>query len=324
MYVKYSWKAAATRANILNDIIKLICGAGDTSTLSTDCDTGNTVWKANTLASNWTVFDAAAAADAQVVRSLNADGVTYKYMRVQLTAGGVLNIDAYESWNAATHVGANIATGYNRSTAGFYSESFTITTNGSINIITGPRYVFISNNYVLSHIPCGLMEFARETPTVGPAYPCHAIWGPQNTGPNFPTTTPYGSTVTSSSWGVSRIVDPVNNNTDLVNSSLTYTIVNGLGLGNNAGTPGTQYSNGTRASDNSRFLIALPIILQGCQTGGTNQLIHLGKIQGGVKYMPPNIPSFLIGDEVSVGGVDYVMFPAYAYSSVGAILIPKA
>ena len=47
---------------------------------------------------------------AKVYRAVNAGGSTYKYMRLEATSA-YLDVKHYESWNATTHVGTNLAAG---------------------------------------------------------------------------------------------------------------------------------------------------------------------------------------------------------------------
>lgn len=56
----------------------------------------------------WDLFDAAAGVSMRCYRALNADGVSYKYMVVDLSTAGYLLCKVYESWTVATHTGTNM------------------------------------------------------------------------------------------------------------------------------------------------------------------------------------------------------------------------
>ena len=73
MYVKYAWLAGATSVNVLADVVKILCGETNTGNLSASCDVTNTVYLADSVAPNWTIYDQVSTTSV-VLRSLNASG----------------------------------------------------------------------------------------------------------------------------------------------------------------------------------------------------------------------------------------------------------
>lgn len=133
MYARYDYNAAATLAQVVSDISLLLTGTTNKASLSASCNQTNTVI-ISTVAAGWSVFDAAAATNAQVLRALNGDGTTYKYMFFQLTAT-TLDVRCYESWNATTHTGTNLAAGYGTSSA------FSTASGGTVFLFASVQYV---------------------------------------------------------------------------------------------------------------------------------------------------------------------------------------
>ena len=65
----------------------------------------------------WSVHDASAGTGAITFKALNADGVSYKFVRVVVDSGFIW-LELYESWDALTHVGVNVA--YNSGKAAYW------------------------------------------------------------------------------------------------------------------------------------------------------------------------------------------------------------
>ena len=86
MYAKYAWNAGATVANVLADLVALYTNvAPSVSALSASCDKVVSVIQVNTALTNWVLHDAVAATGAVALKSLNEDGVTYKYITITVT-----------------------------------------------------------------------------------------------------------------------------------------------------------------------------------------------------------------------------------------------
>lgn len=114
MWCRYAYKAAASKANILSDVVKLLTGETSLGNLSSDCDTV-TSQLVTTVAAGWTVHDAAAGTNAKCIKSpLADDAATFKYLVVDTNTTGYILGKVYETWNAQTHTGTNLA---------YYSDS---------------------------------------------------------------------------------------------------------------------------------------------------------------------------------------------------------
>lgn len=110
-YAILEWISGATRANIVNDIVKFLTGETDKANLSANLNQGNSSILA-TVAAGWSVHDAAAGTDMQCVKAPCADdAAAYKYVLISHTTTTVLAIIGYDAWNAATHVGTGKYTG---------------------------------------------------------------------------------------------------------------------------------------------------------------------------------------------------------------------
>jgi hypothetical protein len=172
MYVKYAWKSGSTAANVLADLVLLLTAqVPDINALSTDCDKYITTVSANTVKSNWTVHDPAAGADSRVLRSLNADGVTYKYAQVCVTAENI-DIFACENFNATTHVAVNgLRAPYFFAS---YSLNISFTNPGYVQLMVSDRYIGVFNSPLVNNNKTFVFEYARTSPNIDSSYPCIA------------------------------------------------------------------------------------------------------------------------------------------------------
>lgn len=132
------------------------------------------------LAQGWTVFDAAASVSAHCYRAPCADGTSaYKYMVVDLNSVGYLMCLVYESWNATSHVGTNLA---NNSNISSYAQRITLGTGGLVWIFATTRYAAFysrTNNLAYGDASysafCGCFEISRDNADEVPGtYPLYA------------------------------------------------------------------------------------------------------------------------------------------------------
>lgn len=107
MYAVYTHDNSTSQANLVNDIILILTGTTNTASLSADCVTASSSITTTYDSAGWTLYDASAGTNTQVVRALQADGVTYKYVAVNATSTSSLKLTIYESWNSGTHTGTN-------------------------------------------------------------------------------------------------------------------------------------------------------------------------------------------------------------------------
>ena len=165
MYAIYNYQAGATQANVVADLIKLITGETNKANLSADCVQANTTIT-STVAAGWSVYDASAGTNYQVVRVLNQDAATYKYFGLEFSSTTVFKTYICESWNSGTHAATNAQsyiTGVWNSTGGGYFYLYVT----AKNIVIFP---WTSGGYQLLH---GIFEFSRDTIPSG--YPCAAL-----------------------------------------------------------------------------------------------------------------------------------------------------
>lgn len=144
MYAKYNYTSGATLANIAADVIALLTGTVLKASLSAGCDTANTEIyapsgdNAGYAVAGWTVHDASAGTNKQVLKAAVADDAAfYKYVMIDYNSAGYLQLHLYEDWNATTHAGSNQATAI--ATTG--QQRITVGTAASIAIAATARYI---------------------------------------------------------------------------------------------------------------------------------------------------------------------------------------
>lgn len=161
-----------------------------TNSFQLDYTTGTTLAEIRTAveaavtANGWTVFDAAAISGGMGVcySAPNADGASQKYVVIDYT-GGTIVIKLYESWNATTHLGTNLATG---SDLPIYGGKYSLTAPGQIFIYVSARWMAMVtrdpatgqlNNNTAWQGAFGVFEVARDNPedTAAAGYP-PVIW----------------------------------------------------------------------------------------------------------------------------------------------------
>lgn len=149
MYAKYVFKAGSTAANVLADVVKLIAD-GAINTLSGDAVQASCS-KAG-VATGWTSDDGNYA----ILSAPFEDGAARKVHQLAM-AGTVLTVKGMDSWNAATHAGANVTT------AASMTSGLPLSSGGTLNIVACPEIFAIwdASNYWL---------MAAEVPRVEPFF----------------------------------------------------------------------------------------------------------------------------------------------------------
>lgn len=311
MYAKYTWLSTATEAQVRADLVALATGTTDINSLSASCDKAFTSIVANTTATNWTVHDADASATSQVLRSLNADGTTYKYAQFTIN-NGTFNMTGWEAWDSVTHVGTNRTTTNGLAMSSSFMATFSYTNTGSIYIFSTPRYLTLSVPKSMSTAgQMSVVEFSRDSPSLNISYPCHALFG---------SNLAFISSATQNDVGICRIKSNSSVG-DLTGTDLNGTINTLVNFPTYGGGNQVYQRAPGRGVGEVPYYTVLPIILgfiQGPWNGGV-----LGKVQGGLLYMPSYNPSFNRFDEMVIGSSTYVMIDLMSESS-GALLIPKA
>lgn len=112
MYATYTLAASFTQANVLSDLVKIFTGETNVSNLSSSCNQPSSSILTSYSAAGWTVWDAAAGANFQVLRAPwdASNGSGYNYIGIGTNTAGVVTITSYEYWNNTTHVGTNAVT----------------------------------------------------------------------------------------------------------------------------------------------------------------------------------------------------------------------
>jgi hypothetical protein len=108
MFARYHYAAGCTQAQLLADIVALLTGTTDKSLLSAGCDKNSTEIHSGYRAAGWTVHDAAAGTNRQVLKApCEGEPGLFKFIGIDTNTAGYLQLLQWESWNATTHVGTN-------------------------------------------------------------------------------------------------------------------------------------------------------------------------------------------------------------------------
>jgi hypothetical protein len=182
MYAKYNYTSGATLANIAADVIALLTGTVLKASLSAGCDAANTEIyapsgdNAGYAVAGWTVHDAAAGTNKQVLKAAVVDDAAfYKYVMVDYNTAGYMQLHLYETWDAGTHAGTNQATAI--ATTG--QQRITVGTGATLAIGASARYIMMQSITAAgigaseANEWTGVFERSRLAPwdTVGNAYP---------------------------------------------------------------------------------------------------------------------------------------------------------
>ncbi len=168
MYAVYNYAAGSTQANVLSDLIKLITGETNKANLSANCVQANTSIT-STVAAGWTVWDAAAGTNQQVVRALCQDGTTYKYYRLNFSSTTAFAGSIAEAWNDTAHTGTNVYA------AG--GSTWNATAGGYFYLYVTPRNILIVSysSSTWQNTPGNCHEVTRDTiPSSYPPFICPA------------------------------------------------------------------------------------------------------------------------------------------------------
>lgn len=109
MYAVYTYAAGSTAANILADVVKILTGETLLSNLSANCVQASSSILTTATPAGWSVWDAAAGTNLQVIRSPwdVSNGSGYNYVGVDTNTAGYISLNTYETWNNSTHIGTN-------------------------------------------------------------------------------------------------------------------------------------------------------------------------------------------------------------------------
>lgn len=168
MYCRYVSTTTATQAQVLSDIVSLMTGSvTDKNNLSASCDKSNTEL-VTTTAGGWTVHDAAAGTNTQVLKAAVADNPSqFKYLWISTAATTYIEFRLYEGWNATTHTGTNPVSTTSSTTGQRitnYTTAFTVFLASSNRFHYAYTMGGSSNNGNTSSYPAITFEHTRWSP----------------------------------------------------------------------------------------------------------------------------------------------------------------
>jgi hypothetical protein len=165
MYAKYAYLANVTQAQVLSDVVAILTGETNKANLSAGCDQANTEISAAYEVAGWTVHDAAASTNSQVLKAAcDGDAAQFKYMRISTATSGNIWSGLYEAWNATTHVGTNVAP---NSDSTSYGQRYATAAAGTLYISASANRalfygVYSGGNGNLTYLSSsGVLEFDR-------------------------------------------------------------------------------------------------------------------------------------------------------------------
>ena len=309
MYISYVPSASATAVEVWQDFCNILVNT-PISSLSQSCNKTASVLKASSVASPWTLHDGSVSATAKVFKSLNADGVTYKYLHVSYSSTNIV-LALYETWNASTHTGTNQAA-YGTTILATPTLQ-TVTTSGIVifanlrtTVVTQPA---LARSYLIG-------EFSRECPSLNASYPCTFIAG-LDVGVSVGGTGVY-ATATGSNFAAICRAKYVSNLGDMKYGSTPAGAKQFAGLGPFVSNASMSYQPekiipaGTEIST----YVARPLYVfcssEEWVAGGSYAIRPLGKVP---EVLAMAVTSGAWFDEIDINGMRYVM--------MHGIVIPK-
>lgn len=176
-YLKYTYTSSATAAQILADVVLFLTGTTDVADFSASCDDANSEIDVSVDAAGWTVHDASAGTNAQVLKALVAGSASqYKYLKIDTNSAGYIKLSGYETWSATAHTGTNLC--YNSDSTS-YCQRLNVAAGGRLDIRANVHccwaFSFQGGAYGSSAgtSPSGILERTRLSPwdTADNGYP---------------------------------------------------------------------------------------------------------------------------------------------------------
>ena len=321
MYCRYQFSTASTPEKFIDDLTKLIGVNPDLADLSAECDKINSELIA-TDTSNWELWDKVIVTATQVYavyRSLNVDGITYKYIQIlawtTIVGNEYISLITYESWNKVTHVGTNAASSNTNITR------LDVSLKNSIILS-----IFANNNYLLMNArsltpvsyftTIGCVEFSRDDAwnTGALGYPCFSHLAVKQ----FDATNPYSL----SSVSIPRIKTPTTDDVGAVCQIITSFILTGH-IQNPSSNADANVSGIARGANFNDYEITISDGRIHKVFVAYNPYYYFkgGKLLGGLKFASPNVG--LVGDEINHGGVNYYFEKNAGTATKLALLLPK-
>lgn len=284
MYAKYVYLAGQTAAQLLADLVAICTGTTNVASLSAGCDKVNTVIAAQIEPAGWTVFDAAAGTNRVCLTApCKEEPARLKYVLFNTSGPPNFHREVYESWNAGTHAGSNMAYGSNSNGP----VQFSTTLAGTIYMHVTPYHMIMYGTYsgATFQAPALLME-------------CDTAFSWCAPGQGF---TPFGFCY-NNSWYPPRLV--IKNGSPQVSSSQSYCNLY-CSWGNVVSSD--QYLTGGAPMAGGAF--ATPVSLIWGDTAGANSAstpVVSGFANSGVLVAMTNAA---LGDEMTYNGQTYVLLP---------------
>lgn len=322
MFISYAYVAGSTLANVMADLKQIFTDPNlSVSNLSASCDKPNTQLIINNAQTNWVVHDDVPASNYFVLKSLNADGNTYKYIQMLFSTSFYVTMKAFESWNATTHAGSNEAS-CNAQTGNtmpiLYFSPGTLAAGGVMNICV--KSDVIALNTALQNFNC-FLEIEREIPgQLDSTYPCiitldhtSTLGGRDAIGSNFIRACRYKNPVAAGDT-VSTSVNITNFNMLSLARVWNGTANTNLGFGQGSGAINT---------DGVARVITTDLYFVGANNT-SNAYGPLGKPKDKIKIIPTSTLSTMsIFDETTIDGVTYLLMCKTSNSDNSLILIEK-
>ncbi|OQY56435.1 MAG: hypothetical protein B6247_04055 [Candidatus Parabeggiatoa sp. nov. 2] len=176
MYAEYEYVENSQKSEILADLVAIFTGESDPSNLSDSCNKANTSI-ISTVPAGWTLHDAAASANSQVVKAPYVDDAnSYKYVEIMLQSR--LGLSGYESFDANSHTGVNKTS--NNTTSSGYTQPYSNTQAGKFYLLSSARFLVILGEYATyrgdnSQGMIIAAEYSRTQPWNMSGFPSFAI-----------------------------------------------------------------------------------------------------------------------------------------------------
>jgi hypothetical protein len=299
MYAVYNYKAGSTQAQVVSDIVLILTGTTNVASLSASCVQANTAITSS-VAAGWSVYDAAAGTNMQVLRALDQGGSIFKYWGIQFSSTTAFICTVYESFNSGTHTGTNTCTTSN----GAWDA-----TNGGYFYIYATQKNIILLPWTTTNSYRGFLgssiEFTRDV-GIPTGYPCF-IMNTLAAG----SSTPFTALGGTNSWQTPRLKNPTTTGDTLTNATTSSLNVGPIC---NIGGPATSCGNGLYrdASENQYLaLYNLGYTINGLFAGTSYDLKYSG------------LSSASLLDEFTYSGTNYVNFGNGNVSGAGGLWVPK-
>lgn len=143
MYLQYKTNSTWIVSELMSDIVAIFTGTTNVASLSASCDKVNTQILANTISSNWTVYDPMVG-DVDYTKVLSAPdyaGATTKYLKIRWRTNYGPSFVSYTSWNNSTHTGTDAT--YETQLAGGNTPNMVTTSALVLYILVSTEYFHI-------------------------------------------------------------------------------------------------------------------------------------------------------------------------------------